>query len=317
MSIIVTGSVAYNHILNFPGRFSTRLHLDDVHVLNAFFYLDQSLTMLGGSAGNIAYTLKLFGEEPHVIAAVGRDFERYRHRFESLQISTRQIQEFKDEATASATIIVDRDDNQIIAFLPGAARHCIELDVPNGSQSRDALLIIIAAAPPQVIVKRCTEAVRLGIPYIFAPGSAIGGLTKTELRDGYRSSLVSMFNDYEWKEFQERARKDLPAMLQHGITVAITRGEAGSMIYTKDQEYFIPIARRDKVISPFGAGDAYLAGLALGVARAWNWQDAGQVASVAASFAVETFGPQEHMFTLDAFNRRYHASYQQKSPLET
>ncbi|MDZ4221524.1 MAG: carbohydrate kinase family protein, partial [Patescibacteria group bacterium] len=296
MSIIITGSVAYNNILNFPGSFSKRLHLDDVHVLNAFFYLDRSVKMFGGSAGNIAYTLKLLGEEPGIIAAVGDDFDQYRTRLESMEISTNGIRQYKGEETASATIIVDQEDNQIIAFFPGAARHGIELDIPHTSKNQDALLVI-AAAPPPVIVKRYTEAIRHKIPYIFAPGHAIGGLTKTELRDGYRNSLVTLFNDYEWRDFQARANKQLSTMLEQGVTVAITRGDAGSMVYTRDQEYFIPIAKRAKLVSPYGAGDAYMAGMVYGITRAWDWQVIGQVASVAASFAVESYGPQEHMFT--------------------
>lgn len=315
MSIIITGSLAYSNILTFPGSLSKRLHLNDTHVLKAFFYLDRNIKMFGGSAGNIAYTLKLLGEDPCIIAAVGDDFDQYRTRLESMQISTASIRQHKGEETASSIIIVDQEGNQIIAFFPGAARHGIELDIPHTSKDKDSLLVI-ASAPPPVVVKRYTEAIRLKIPYIFAPGHAVGGLTKTELRDGYRNSLVTIFNDYEWRDFQQRANKQLPTMLEHGVTIAITRAEAGSMIYTRDQEYFIPIAKHAKLISPYGAGDAYTAGLVYGITRAWDWQIIGQVASVAASFVVESYGSQEHMFTQEVFNRRYSESYHAQSPLD-
>lgn len=313
MNIIITGSLAYDRIMNFPGRFRDHILPDNIHILSVSFVLDRFADRFGGTAGNVAYNLKLLGLEPKIIGAVGGDFTRYQSRLLALGIDTSGITVFPNEQTSVANVITDMDDNQISAFFPGVSGRGNELDLPLSAAPDETLLLVTPSSRSEMI-KRCTEAAQRRIPYIFSPGQQITTLTKDELRFACVNSLVAGFNDYEWQLFQEKTGLPLEQILNRGIVVVVTRGHVGSNIYARGQTYFIPVAHRDTVKDPTGAGDAYLAGLAAGISQAWDWQTAGQVASTAASFAVERQGSQEHMFTLEAFNKRYGQSYRAPSP---
>lgn len=313
MSILVSGILGYDRIMNYPGWFKDRIQPRATHLLNGFFLIDNVHEFLGGNAGNVAYNLKLIGENPHLFSAVGADFDRYYKRFMALGINTDELMPFTDEQSALSTILVDRDDNRMIGFHPGAARHNIEIDLPNNAPQD---LLVIGASSADEVVKRYREAQARNIPYIFAPAHTIEHMSKEDLCYGYQQSLVTLFNDYEWERFREKTGKKLERILSYGVTVIITRGDAGSMIYTSNQHYSISIAERKKIISPFGAGDAYLAGIAAGVLHAFDWQVTGQIAATLASFSIETLGAQEHTFTMDLFNRRYRSSFHAPSPFE-
>ncbi len=315
MSIIISGSLVYDRLLAFDGYFRDAIRPDEIPILSAFLPIHEINELYAGTAGNIAYNVKLLGDNPHIIAAAGIDFGRYHNRLKALGINTDTIVIFEKEMTASSVTIVDREHNQVVAFSAGAARCGIDVDIPPDVSADDSI-VVIAASAPEEMVKRYTECIHRGLPYLFAPRYVMAKLTRDELYYGYQHSLVSIFNPYDWQLFEKKTGKRVPNLLNGTGAVVITRGNAGSTIYTRTGDYFIPIAQRNKTNKPFGAGDAYVAGLASALVRGWDWQTCGQVASTIASFVMESHGTQDHMFTMDLFNRRYRVSYNAKSPFE-
>lgn len=308
MRIIVSGSLAYDRIMDFPGRFREHILPDKIHLLNVSFTLDKFAEKFGGTAGNIAYNLKLLGDNPAVLAAVGRDFRPYFRDLSIMEIDSRHIKSFNDEYTAVANIITDLDDNQITAFYPGATRRGVELDMPPELKNPDNFLI---AAPclPSEMKKRCVEATEVGMKYLFDPGQQITSFAAQDLANCAKDAFLLVFNDYEWQLFRSKAKLDLDDFTSQGRVVAVTQGEEGSTIYAPEDTYNIPSVKASKVADPTGAGDAYRAGLGLGIKNDWPWQITGQMAATVASFAVEQYGTQEHKFTIEELNQRYEENF--------
>lgn len=314
MKILVTGSLAYDRIMDFPGRFKEHILPDKIHILNVSFTLNRFEEQFGGTAGNIAYNLKLLGLEPVILGAAGSDFGRYQEYLKKKGISVERIAIDDNEYTAVGHIITDLDDNQITAFYPGAYQRSVSLDIPKEFRSQDSLLIV-APSSKQEIAKRCQEAKASQLPYIFDPGQQIIALSPEEAVFGATNSKVSIFNDYEWQVFSEKSGLALSDLTGKGIVVIVTRGQEGSIIYTAGREYQISVAKPERVEDPTGAGDAYRSGIVAGIINNWDWQIAGQVAATIASFAVEHYGTQRHEPSLEQVRERYQKSFQNNCPL--
>ena len=314
MRIIVSGSLAYDRIMDFPGRFREHILPDKIHLLNVSFVLEKFAEKFGGTAGNIAYNLRLLDEHPAVIGAVGRDFRPYFQHLSILDIDTRHIKSFNDEYTAVAHIITDLDDNQISAFYPGAGKRGSEIDMHPDLKKKDNLLIVSPSSPAEMI-KRCLEASQAGMKYIFDPAQQLTAFSAQDLAECAQGAFLLVFNDYEWQFFKSKTNLDLNDFTAKNQLVVVTQGEEGSTIYTPKETYDIPAARCPQVADPTGAGDAYRAGLALAIKNGWDWPTTGRAAATIASFAVEEYGTQEHKFGVDGFNERYFKNFGEKSPL--
>ncbi len=315
MKIAVTGSLAYDRIMDFNDRFREHIIPDKIHMLNVSFVLERLEEKFGGTAGNIAYNLKLLGMNPSIIGAAGKDFGRYMEYLKGLGIDTSHIKTYEDEYTAVATIITDLDDNQISAFYPGALGRGGESDIPRQFGRGDFL--VVAPSSKQEIVKRCKEGRDRKIPYVFDPGQQMTVLSVEELLYCAERAAIAIFNDYEWQLFREKTSKELDDLTSKGTVAIVTQGAKGSVVYSKDLDYDleIGIAKPVEVVDPTGAGDAYRAGIVAGYMNEWSWKETGQVAATIASYAVEKYGTQEHAPYIDEINERYEKNFSSKSPL--
>lgn len=303
MEVFVSGSLAYDRIMDFPGKFEDHILPDKIHVLNVCFTVNGLQEKYGGTAGNIAYSLALLGERPKIVAAAGSDFGKYEGWLEKRGLSTEGIRRIADEFTAGAYITTDQADNQITGFNPGAMKHPSQFQFD--SVDFQKALCIIAPGNREDMLAYSKVFKEKQIPFIFDPGQQIPVFSGTELAEMLTGAELFISNDYEL-EMTKRAtgleKADIVGRTNGMIT---TLGEGGSVVCTKDEEVSIPVVPVDRVLDPTGAGDAYRAGLIKGLAMEKNLVGAARIGTVCASYAVECYGTQEHDFSQEAFWARY------------
>ncbi len=306
MRIVVTGSLAYDYIMNFPGRFSDHILPDKVHMLTVSFLVDSMKRLRGGTAGNIAWNLALLGEKPLVVSAAGQDFGEYRELMRRHGIDAAGVKEVGNEFTASCFINTDVVNNQIVAFYPGAVGHAREVSLEGLGLERGDW-VLISPTDPESMLRHTTECKRLGLKYIFDPGKQTPRLDKAQILGGLDGCAALVGNDYEFGMMAQRTGMSEQQLIDAAPLTVMTRGEHGSRIYLKGQAPIeIPIAKVTAVVDPTGAGDAYLAGLAFGLSRGLSLPVVGRVAALLATWAIECKGCQEHRFTTKEFVARYH-----------
>jgi adenosine kinase len=307
MTLFISGSLAFDRIMDFPGRFADHILPEKIHILNVCFMVNGLTERFGGTAGNIAYNLALLGEKPVILATGGRDFGLYREWLTELDLPLAGIRIIDEEFTAGAYITTDLADNQITGFNPGAMKHQSEFRFdgvnPGGS------LAIIAPGNLQDMLVYSRHYKEMGLPYIFDPGQSIPAWGPVELREMATGALALIMNDYEQEMFRQKTgleESDLKGLAQ---ALIITKGEEGSELILPDGREVIPPARPLQVVDPTGAGDAYRAGLIKGLALNLPWASAALMGSTLASFAVEQAGTQEHRLTLSDFRLRYQNNF--------
>jgi adenosine kinase len=302
MHIIISGSLAYDRIMSFPGHFSDHILPDKIHVLNVCFQVNGMKEKYGGTAGNIAYSLALMGERPTISATIGQDYARYFEWLAKNGISTELIRIIKEEFTAGAYITTDLADNQITGFNPGAMQYPAGFDFDN-LKPDDALFIVSPGNMDDMIhyPAACRER---GIDYIFDPGQSLPVWDAKDLLNAIKGSRILIANDYEVELIVNKIERTRTELLAITGAIITTLGEAGSQVLTANGEIHIPAAKNRQVLDPTGAGDAYRAGLASGLARGLDIVQGAKMGSVCASFAVECYGTQEHTFTADEFTER-------------
>ncbi len=314
MRIVVTGSLAYDYIMNFPGYFKDHILPEKVHMLTVSFLVDSMKRMRGGVAGNIAYSLALLGERPLVVATAGTDFGEYRDWLERSGVDASGVVQIPDEFTASCFINTDLANNQIVAFYTGAMAHAKNLSLKKLGLGPDDL-VVISPTDPIAIERYAAECRELKVPYVFDPGKQTPRLEKGQILSGLQGAAVLIGNDYEFAMMAEKTGKS-EADLKAAVPIAVvTRGAQGSTLYADYAKrgeagaLQVPIAPLPSVVDPTGAGDAYLAGLVFGLARRLPHLVAGRVAAVAAAYAIEHRGCQEHRYTPAEFARRYSQAF--------
>ena len=293
MSILICGSVAYDNIMVFQGRFQDHILADQIHILNVAFLVPEMRQEFGGCAGNIAYNLRLLGDEPLVMATVGRDFETYRNWFLGQGLDDRYVTEIGESLTAQAYITTDLDDNQITAFHPGAMDHAHVNRVP-----RDAgiELGIISPDGRQAMLDHARQFAAAGIPFMFDPGQGLPMFDGDELRQFIDLASWVAVNDYEGQMLRERTGWQLEEMARHVRALIVTRGGEGSTIFADAERIDIPPVKPRELLDPTGCGDAYRAGLLFGLRRGLSWADTGRLASVMGARKIEHRGTQNHRF---------------------
>ncbi len=309
MRIVVTGSLAYDYIMNFPGRFSDHILPDKVHMLTVSFLVDSMKRLRGGTAGNIAYTLALLGAKTSVVSAAGQDFGEYKEWMKRAGIDSSGVREVANEFTASCFINTDMVNNQIVAFYPGAVVHAREVALESiGLQKTD--WVIISPTDPESMQRHTSECKRAGVNYIFDPGKQVPRLDKAQILSGIEGCAVLVGNDYEFGMMARACGLTEQQIIDAAPLTVMTRGEEGSRVYVRGQAPVeVPIAKTGTVVDPTGAGDAYLAGLALGLSRNMPLPVAARVAALAATFVIEQKGCQEHAFTRAEFGKRFVDSF--------
>jgi adenosine kinase len=306
-SIVVTGSVAFDHIMNFPGRFKEHILPDKVHMLSVSFLVDNLKKQRGGCAPNIAYSLALLGEKPKMVASVGDDFAEYRAWLEEQGVDTSGTRVIAGDFTASCFITTDLDDNQITGFYTGAMREAAGLSLRGIVTKGDT--VIISPNDPGAMIKYPAECRELGASWVYDPGQQIVRLSGDEMLDGVNGARCVVGNDYELAMIQEKTGKDAAGLLELAETVVVTRGEHGSTIMTRDGQVEVPAAKARRVLDPTGAGDAYRAGLLVGLVHGDPPERYGRVAALAAVYAVEEYGTQTHAYTQAEFAERYREAF--------
>ena len=302
MKIVVSGSLAYDRIMDFPGYFSEHILPDKIHVLNICFQVDGMKEKFGGTAGNIAYALTLMGEQPVISASIGHDYHRYVDWLESNGISTENIRKIENESTASAYITTDRDDNQITGFNPGAMKYSSSLDFDR--LNPEDTIVIISPGNLEDMMNYPRQCKERGIQYIFDPGQSLPMLDAGGLVRAIEGCRILISNDYELDLIMSKTGLKKEALMKLAGTVIVTRGELGSVVSTPAGEINIPAIKPGKVVDPTGAGDSYRGGLISGLVRGRNIEQCAMMGSVCASFAVECYGTQDYKFNLDEFNHR-------------
>ncbi len=306
MSALICGSVAYDSIMVFKDHFKNHILPEKVHVLSVSFLVPEMRKEFGGCAGNIAYNMKLLGAEALPMATVGSDFERYAKWMDDNGIIRRHVSIMDDHFTAQAFITTDLDDNQITAFHPGA----MNLSHLNSVDDADGVSIgIVAPDGRDGMIQHATQFAEADIPFIFDPSQGLPMFDGEDLKRFISQASYVTVNDYEWEMLQERTGMGIDAVTSQVEALIVTRGGAGSSIYTKKGELSIPTARVSETVDPTGCGDAYRAGLLYGLQNEMDWESTGRIASVMGAMAIEHAGTQNHRFTRDEFDERFKESY--------
>lgn len=303
--ILVSGSLAYDRIMNFPGHFKDQILPDKLHILNVSFFLDKMEESFGGTAGNIAYNLSLLGEKPTILANVGKDFGEYKQWLAKNKIDLSKVKVFLKQQTASAYIITDLSDNQIAGFFPGAMFNTVS--TPGRIPKSD--IAIVSPQNPTDMVKLPEIFRKKKVDYIFDPGQQISSLSGSQLKKAVNGAKVLIGNDYEISLVKKKTGWSIKNILKNAEILITTLGEQGSEIRTKNEVHKIPKVLRKKIVDPTGAGDAYRAGLIQGLLNNRPLPEVGRIASVVAVYAVEKQGTQNHTFSKKQFDLRYRQNY--------
>lgn len=306
--IIVTGSIAYDYIMVFPGRFKDHILADKMHVLSVSFLVDSLKRQRGGTAPNIAYNLALLGEHPEVAGTVGEDFAEYRAWLEEHGVGTEHVRVIEGDFTSSCFINTDLQDNQITAFYAGAMTHATSINIRDtGATPSD--LVIIAPGDPGAMAQFAAQCTELGIPYLYDPSMQAPRMSGPELEAGFRGAQILTGNDYEFSMMAEKLGITEAELRRRVPVTVMTLGEAGALITVGETEYEIPAAKPQQVVDPTGAGDAFRAGLVKGIAHGFSWPVAGRVGALTAVYALEQSGTQQHSYTLAEFAARYRENF--------
>jgi len=303
---MICGSLAYDTVMVFDGRFKEHILPERIHTLSVSFLVPQLRRNYGGCAGNIAFNLKLLGLDSHVLATVGEDFDPYETWMRRHGLSLQYVTRIPGAFTAQAFITTDLDDNQITAFHPGAMQRAGELEVPTdagvtlglvGPDSRDAML------------RHAEQFAAAGIPFIFDVGQGLPLFQGSELRRFIEQASWTIVNDYEAGVVEERTGLDAAAIAARGRAYIVTRGAQGSDVHAGGRTIRIPAVAAERVVDPTGAGDAYRAGIIYGLTHGLDWESTGRVASLLGSIKVAHHGTQSHGAAAADFGERFRDAF--------
>jgi adenosine kinase len=306
MKIIVTGSIAYDYLMTFPGSFVEQILPEHLSRLSVSFLVDSMDKRRGGCAANIAYTLALLGERPFLMGTVGQDFGEYRQWLEAAGIDTSLVREVPGKFTASFFCSTDRDNNQIASFYTGAMANAGELSFRSAGGCD---LAIVSPNDPDAMTQYAEECRALGIRYVYDPGQQCARATGEELEIGLSGAYVLICNDYEFELIRQKTRLTEADVLRVCHALVITRGEQGSSILLQDRRIDIPAAAESRIADPTGVGDAFRGGLLKGLAAGADWETCGRLGSVAATYALEHVGGLSHAYSMAAFRARYEEEF--------
>ncbi len=299
MNILVSGSMAYDRIMGFPGRFSDSILPDKIHMLNVSFTVSDLTERFGGTAGNIAYALSLLGEQPRILSTVGPDHQQYFQWLEQHGIATEDILVIPGEFTASAYITTDTDYNQITSFNPGAMKHASSGDLTQIDPGDS--IAIVAPGNLEDMAGYAQAYHDRGIFFIFDPGQSLPAWQGDDLARSIQSSKMLVSNDYELELIKDKTGLSTGRLLESVDTIVTTKAEHGCEVLTRKGTVQIPVVPADKVADPTGAGDAFRGGLIKGLVQGFPVEWAAKMGTVCAHYAVQTYGTQEYSFTLKEF----------------
>ncbi len=298
MSALICGSLAYDTIMVFPEPFKNHILPDKIHILNVCFQVPELRREFGGTAGNIAYNLKLLGDEGYPMATVGADFAPYAAWMDKHGISRRYLKEIPGTYTAQAFITTDLDDNQITAFHPGAMDHAHKQAVP---ADRGITLGIVAPDGREGMLQHARQFHEAGIPFLFDPGQGLPLFSAEELGEFMHMATWVAVNDYESQMLERKTGLTTGEIAEKVAALIVTSGAKGSVIHSRQGRITVPAARAAEVLDPTGCGDAYRAGLIYGLMHNLDWETTGNIASLMGAIKIASKGTQNHHFTRAEF----------------
>ena len=302
MSILICGSMAFDTIMVFKDQFENHILPESIHKLSVAFYVPELRKEFGGTAGNIAYNLKLLNEDPIIMATVGNDFSNYFEWLSQNTINVSHIKEIKSLYTAQAYITTDLSDNQITAFHPGAM---VESHQNKIKDAKNICLAIIAPDGKEGMMNHAAECKALNIPFMFDPGQGLPMFNREELLKFIDDATYIAVNDYEAILLSEKTSLSTEEISKKVEALIVTLGAKGSMIYADNKTYKIDPVKVEDPIDPTGCGDAYRAGLLYGISKKWDWQSIGRLASVMGAIKIRSQGGQNHSPTRDDIETLY------------
>ena len=307
--MLITGSIAYDYIMQFPGYFHDHILPDKIANLSVSFLVDSMKKQRGGVATNIAYNLALLGERPRIMATVGQDFAEYRAWLEANNVDTRAIIAIPDDFTASFFVSTDGKQNQIAMFYTGAMAHAHKLSFKEHARGEPIDLVVISPNDPRAMVQYAHECKELGLPYIYDPSQQIIRLNGEELADGVRGSTMTIVNEYEFEMLKNKTGWNDAQVIAQTQTLIVTLGEKGSHIHTGGKMLSVSIVPARRQADPTGVGDAYRAGIIKGYLKKLPWETIGKIGSLAATYVLEEHGTQNHRYTLPEFSERFRQAF--------
>ena len=306
MNLIVTGSIAYDYLMSFPGKFTDHFLAEHLQRVSLSFLVDSMDKRRGGCAPNIAYTLALLGERPKLMATAGQDFADYRQWLEAAGVDTSLVGDVVGKFTASFFCSTDSENNQIASFYTGAMAHAAELSFRSAGHVD---LAIISPNDPVAMMQYADECRTLGIKFIFDPGQQCARMSGEELASGIEGAFMVICNDYELELIRQKTGLGEADILKQVGLLVVTRGEHGSTVFDGSDRIDVPAVPPHQIADPTGVGDAYRGGFMKGLAERASVEVCARLGSVAAAYALEHLGGMSHNYTLEAFQRRYEAQF--------
>lgn len=314
MDILLTGSVAYDYLMTFPGHFKEQILPERLESISLSFLVESMSKQRGGIAPNIAYTMALLGRRPRVMATVGEDFEEYRQWLESKGVDTSLMKVIPGVFTASFFATTDKVSAQIASFYPGAMAFSASQSLKELDTTPD--LVIVSPSSPDAMMKFPAECRDLGIPYLYDPSQQVLRLEGKELARDMEGAQFLFCNDYEFGLISKKTGWSLDQMMDHVRVVVITRGKDGADLYTEGNAVHIPTVPENAVVDPTGVGDAFRGGFLAGYSYGFEWKLCGELGSLSAVYCLEQRGTQNHAYTREEFVRRFRQHFDDGGKLD-
>jgi adenosine kinase len=314
MDILLTGSVAFDCLMTFPGLFREQILPEKLQSLSLSFLVDTMARHRGGIAANIAYTLALLGNRPRIMATVGKDFGEYRQALEQVGVDMTLIKEIPDVYTGAFFVTTDKADCQIASFYPGAMAHAAELSLRDVSPAPD--LVVVSPDDPAAMRQHVRESRELGFSLLYDPSQQVARIAGAEIIEGIDACRILMCNEYEFDLICNKTGRTAKQLEEKVPVLIVTLGEKGSRIRADGREYAIPIVPPRRLADPTGVGDAFRGGLLTGFAHGLSWEACGRMGALAATYCLEEVGTQNHFFTKADFYTRYQSAFGANTQVE-
>ncbi len=315
MRIVITGSIAYDYLMRFPGRFRDHLIADKLDRISVSFLVESLHRQRGGVGANIAYSLALLGERPILMGTVGHDFGDYRTWLEEAGVDLSAVREIPHEFTASFFANTDAENNQIGSFYTGAMAYSKDYRLADVLDENPDL-VVVSPSDPTAMSQLADECCVQEIPFMYDPSQQVIWLEGDVLVHGIDRCRMLIVNEYEWEMIANKTGLTLDALVAQGKTLIVTHGGEGSHIYAGGEHYHVPVFPVTKIVDPTGVGDAYRAGLLKGIACGFDWTQCAQIGALAAAYVLEHVGTQDHHYTLAEFVDRFRTVFDDQGALD-
>jgi adenosine kinase len=314
--IVITGSIAYDYLMRFPGKFREHLLLDKLDTISLSFLVDEMTRHWGGTGANIAFNLALLGRQPRLMGTAGRDFADYRTWLNAAGVDTSAVIVIDQVFTASFFANTDLENNQIASFYGGAMAFARDYSLVKTLGAKPDY-VIISPNDPVAMERLVDECIAEHIPYMYDPSQQLPRLEADVLRRGVEHCHGLAVNEYEWNMLNRKTGLSQEDVLRQAKVLIRTLGKNGAEIFAEGQRYSIPIYPTENVVNPTGVGDAFRAGILCGMALGWSWDVAGRAGSLCAAYVLEQSGTQNHRFTPQEFVARYRLAFDDQGVLDS